>query len=68
MALQGFRVEILNLNRFDISSDVVSNAAPGVRELYLYSSSNNEVLCGWSAPGCLDRLANLRKIHLSIQQ
>ncbi|PYH28883.1 uncharacterized protein BO87DRAFT_201059 [Aspergillus neoniger CBS 115656] len=60
MALRGFGVEILNWNRFDMPSDAIFNAAPGVRELYLYSSSNNEVLRGWSAPGGLEKLEKVR--------
>ncbi|XRM41834.1 hypothetical protein ABZX51_005078 [Aspergillus tubingensis] len=68
VALRGFGVEILNWNRFDMPSDAIFNAAPGVRELYLYSSSNNEVLRGWSAPGGLEKLKKLEKLHLSIQR
>lgn len=59
LSIQGFHVEVLNWERVDISSDVFYNAAPDVRELYLYSSGNNEILRGWSS---MDGLPRLKKV------
>ena len=59
MALDGLEVEILNWKKPDLCSDVLTNAANGVRELFLYSSGNNDVLRSWSAE---DGLAKLQKV------
>ena len=59
MALDGLEVEILNWKKPDLCSDVLGNAVNGVKELYLYSSGNNDVLRSWSAG---DGLAKLPKV------
>ena len=59
MALQGLDVEILDWKKLDLCSDVLYNAANGVRKLFLYSSANNDVLRAWSAK---DGLARLTKV------
>ena len=55
-ALQGLDVEILNWKKLDLCSDVLWNAARDVKELFLYSSANNDVLRSWSAKDGLGRL------------
>ena len=56
IALQGLDVEILNWKKLDLCSDVLWNAARDVKELFLYSSANNDVLRSWSAKDGLGRL------------
>ena len=59
MALRGFDVEILNWRKLDLCSDVLWNAARDVKELFLYSSANNDVLRSWSAEDGLGRLTKV---------
>ena len=61
-ALQGLDVEILNWKKLDLCSDVLWNAARDVKELFLYSSANNDVLRSWSAE---DGLGRLPKVMIS---
>ena len=63
IALQGLDVEILNWKKFDLCSDVVWNAARDVKELFLYSSANNDVLRSWSAKDGLGRLPKVMIIR-----
>jgi hypothetical protein len=49
--LQKFGVEIWDWKKIDICSEVICKATTVVREIYLYSSGNQSVLKGWSAPG-----------------
>ena len=56
MALQGLDVEILNWKKLDLCSDVLCKAASNVKELFLYSSANNDVLQNWSTKDGLGRL------------
>ncbi|OJJ42106.1 hypothetical protein ASPZODRAFT_33681, partial [Penicilliopsis zonata CBS 506.65] len=42
--------------KFDICSDTIFRAAPGVREVYLYSHGNTAVLRGWAAKDGLAKL------------
>ena len=56
MALRGLDVEILNWKKLDLCSDVLWNAARDVKELFLYSSANNDVLRSWSSKDGLGRL------------
>jgi len=64
MALKGLDVEILNWRKLDLCSDVMCNAAPNVRVVYLYSSGNKEVLRGWSSASGLARLSKV--IHCEV--
>ena len=61
IALQGLDVEILNWKKLDLCSDVLWNAARDVKELFLYSSANNDVLRSWSS---MDGLGRLRKVMI----
>ena len=63
IALQGLDVEILNWKKFDLCSDVLWNAARDVKELFLYSSANNDVLRSWSAKDGLGRLPKVMMIR-----
>ncbi len=56
MALEGLDVEILDWKKLDLCSDVLCNAASNVKELFLYSSANSDVLRSWSAKDGLGRL------------
>ena len=62
MALQGLDVETLNWKKLDLCSDVLWNAVKDVKELFLYSSGNNDVLRSWSAE---DGLARLQKVIIA---
>lgn len=59
MALEKFDIEKLEWQRDDICTDVFVSATPNVRELYLYSSGNNEVLRGWSGKEGLGTLKHV---------
>ena len=63
IALQGLDIEILNWKKFDLCSDVLWNAARDVKELFLYSSANNDVLRSWSAKDGLGRLPKVMMIR-----
>ena len=56
MALEGLDVEVLDWKKLNLCSDVLWNAARNVKELFLYSSANNDVLRSWSAKDGLGRL------------
>jgi len=58
-SLKDFKVEILDWFKFDLCSETILEAAPDVKEVYLYSSGNNAVLRAWS--GC-DGLKKLSKV------
>lgn len=68
-ALKGLDVEILNWKKLDLCSDVLWNAARDVKELFLYSSANNDVLRSWSAEDGLGRLPKviIRKPSLQLK-
>lgn len=59
MALQGLDVETLNWKKIDLCSDVLKNAVKDVKELFLYSSGNNDVLRSWCVE---DGLAKSQKV------
>jgi hypothetical protein len=59
-ALVGFGVELWDWKRFDICSETIFHAAPGAREVFLYSSGNNAVLRSWSCKHGLVKLKNVR--------
>jgi hypothetical protein len=58
-AVKGFGVEVWNWKKFDLCSETIREAAPNVRELYLYSTGNNAVLRGWSDCGGLTTLTKV---------
>jgi len=66
-ALRGMGVEIWDWKRTDLCSEVIYNVAPKVREVSLYWSGNNAVLRGWSEPGGLKRLRDLKVVRLNVQ-
>ena len=63
-ALIGFEVEIWDWQRFDICTETIAWAAPGVEQAHLYWSGNNAVLWGWSEKNVLDRMTRLKKVYL----
>ncbi|RAH42554.1 S8 family peptidase [Aspergillus brunneoviolaceus CBS 621.78] len=67
-ALGGFRVEVWDWRKIDISIDTIISVALDVREVYLYWSGNNAVLRGWSDHGGLAQLKSLRTVHLHVSQ
>ncbi|RAH68474.1 S8 family peptidase [Aspergillus aculeatinus CBS 121060] len=67
-ALGGFRVELWDWRKIDISLDTIISVALDVREVYLYWSGNNAVLRGWSDHSGLAQLKSLRTVHLHVNQ
>ncbi|KAI9793750.1 MAG: hypothetical protein M1833_000696 [Piccolia ochrophora] len=67
-ALEGLKVEVWNWRKFDLCVETIRVAAPEAREVHLYWSGNNTVLNGWSAPGGLDLLKDLKQVHLHVNQ
>ncbi|KAK3389075.1 hypothetical protein B0T20DRAFT_464739 [Sordaria brevicollis] len=67
-SLKNLAVEIWDWKRYDLCSEVIYNAAPKVREVYLYSTGNNAVLRSWSDQGGLRKLEHLKKVHVQIKQ
>ncbi|KAF3057645.1 Subtilisin [Trichoderma lentiforme] len=65
--LKTFGVEIWNWRKYDISIDTISQAAPNVSTVYLYTSGNNAVLRGWSDETGLRTLQQLKKIVLHVK-
>lgn len=57
-ALNPFDVEILDWEKLELSSETLRQAAPNVREVFLYTRGQRAVLRGWSSP---DGLINLEK-------
>ena len=62
MALKDLDIETLNWKKIDLCRDVLVNAVPKVKVLYLYSSANNDVLRNWSAT---DGLAELPEVVIA---
>jgi hypothetical protein len=58
--IEPFGVEVWDWRKYDISSETIRRAAPGVKELYLYTTGNNAVLRGWSDQ---DGLRMLKKVN-----
>lgn len=67
-SLKNMEVEIWDWKRFDLCSEVIYNAAPKVREVYLYSTGNNAVLRSWSDQGGLRKLEQLKKVHVQVNE
>ncbi|KAL6796585.1 peptidase S8/S53 domain-containing protein [Trichoderma sp. SZMC 28012] len=65
--LKTFGVETWNWRKYDICIDTISQAAPNVSTLYLYTSGNNTVLRGWSDETGLRTLQRLKKIILHVK-
>ena len=63
-ALRDFEVEIWDWQRFDICTETIAWAAPGVEQAHLYWSGNNAVLWGWSEKDILDKMTRLKKVYL----
>lgn len=63
-ALRDFEVEIWDWQRFDLCTETIAWAAPGVKQANLYWSGNNAVLWGWSEKAILDRMTRLKKVYL----
>jgi hypothetical protein len=59
--IKGFGVEVWDWKKYDICSETILTAAPGVKEVYLYSTGNNAVLRGWSDQGGLRRLTKVSR-------
>ncbi|XXH01492.1 hypothetical protein Hte_007852 [Hypoxylon texense] len=66
--LEGLQVQVWNWKKWDISSDVIRQASPSVKEVYLYCSGTNAVLRSWSDSQGLVLLKNLETIHLKVDQ
>jgi hypothetical protein len=67
-ALRGLNIEIWNWRKIDQSIDVILEAAPDAREVYLYWSGNNAVLRGWGDEEGLKLLKSLEKVYLHVEQ
>ncbi|KAL8306097.1 hypothetical protein RB600_008803 [Gaeumannomyces tritici] len=67
-ALRGFKVESWNWMRSDMCSQVIKEAAPGVRDVTLYWSGNNAILRSWAAEGGLPQLEQLRTVTIIRQR
>lgn len=67
-ALGGLKVEVWDWKKFDLCTETIVTAAPDTREVCLYWSGNNAVLRGWSEPGGLKLLKELRKVNLHVEQ
>ncbi|KAK6515991.1 hypothetical protein TWF281_004581 [Arthrobotrys megalospora] len=63
---KGLGIEIWDWRKFDICSDTIQQAAPGVRLLHLYSSANIAVLKGWACEDGLRALKKLQAIRVTI--
>ncbi|KAH6627368.1 hypothetical protein F5144DRAFT_534928 [Chaetomium tenue] len=62
--IRDFDVRYLDWRKEDLSAHTVLAAAPRVAELWLYSSSRNAVLQGWSATDGLCHLHKMTTLHL----
>ncbi|KAK4458238.1 intracellular serine protease [Cladorrhinum samala] len=67
-ALRNMDVEVWDWKKVDLCTEVIYNAAPGVREVHLYWGGNNAVLRGWSEQGGLKVLTELRTVWLHQQK
>lgn len=67
-ALRNMDVEVWDWKKVDLCTEVIYNAAPGVREVHLYWGGNNAVLRGWSEEGGLKVLTELRTVWLHQQK
>ncbi len=67
-ALGGLKVEVWDWRKIDLCTETILAAAPDAREVFLYWSSNNAVLRGWSEPGGLNLLKKLEKVYLHVEQ
>ena len=62
-AVKPFKVEIWDWRKIDLCCETIAEAAPNARQVKLYWSGNNAVLCGWSDPeGGLARLPDLERV------
>jgi hypothetical protein len=57
--LHDFEIEVLDWKKVDLCSYVISQGAPEVRKLFLYSSGNNAVLRSWSGVDGLTKLESV---------
>lgn len=60
--VDGLGVQTWNWYKVDLSTKVITEKAPEVRDVTLYSSGNNAVLLGWASP---EGLAQLKQVGLS---
>ncbi|KAK4194262.1 putative intracellular serine protease [Triangularia verruculosa] len=67
-ALKNFGLEVWDLKKPDICSEVILQVAPDVREVHLYWHGNNAVLRGWAEPGGLKKLTKLEQVFISIEE
>jgi hypothetical protein len=54
-----FGIEVWKWMKFDICSETIFKAAPGVKELHLFSSANTAVLRGWASESGLSKLQDV---------
>ncbi|EAA34359.1 subtilisin-like protein [Neurospora crassa] len=66
-SLKPMEVEIWDWKKIDLCSEVIFNAAPMVREVYLYCSGNNAILRSWSDEGGLKRLSHLKRVYVDVK-
>jgi len=59
MAIKPLKIETLNWRRLDLSVPTILDAAPGVSQLYLYSSGNRGILDHWCGDGGVCQLTNV---------
>lgn len=64
-ALEDIQVlKVWDWRRFDLSSEVIAQAAPKVSQVNLYWGGNNTVLRSWSEPAGLSQLQKLEQVTL----
>ncbi|KAI0437936.1 hypothetical protein F4803DRAFT_536878 [Xylaria telfairii] len=61
-----FEIDIWDWRKFDICAETVAVAAPGVREVHLYSHGNTAVLRGWACGLSFTKLEKLEKLFIDI--
>ena len=68
--LKPFSVEEWDWKKVDLCPNVIYEAAPGVREITLYSRGNNAALRGWSQTNDLDvdRFGEVRPVPLCSEE
>ena len=57
---RNFEIEIWKWKKFDLCSETIFQAAPLVKDVYLYSSGNVAVLRGWACKTGIRKLVNVR--------
>jgi hypothetical protein len=60
----GFEVEIWKWKKFDIDSETIVEAAPTVKQVYLYSSGNTAILRSWA---CCSGIAKLKNVSVWVK-